>query len=167
MLTGKKYLMGFTYLGLLMVIAIAGIGMAGVGIVWHQDMQREREKELLFIGDEFRKAIGSYYENSLSGVKQYPTTLEELILDKRFPITKRHLRKLYTDPITYNKPWGLVMQQGHIIGVYSVSKQAPIKKTGFPSQYETFGEVAEYSEWKFIYTPGSIPLVTASQSLAS
>jgi type II secretory pathway pseudopilin PulG len=164
--TGSKHrLSGFSYLGLLMVITIAGIGMAGVGIVWHHDAEREREKELLFIGDEFRKAIGSYYESSPSDTKQYPTILEELIIDKRFPATKRHLRKLYADPFTQNKPWGLVLQQGKIVGIYSQSHKKPIKKTGFPTQYETFGEAAEYSEWKFVYIPGSAhltPLVSNS-----
>lgn len=154
---GKLKQRGFTYMGLLMVIAIAGIGMAGVGIVWHQDAQREREKELLFIGDEYRNAIGSYYENSLGNAKQFPTTLEDLIADKRFPNTKRHLRKVYADPMVFGKSWELVLQQGQIIGVYSASKQKPIKKIGFQPPYEAFGEAAEYSDWKFIYTPGSLP----------
>ncbi len=155
---------GFTYIGLLMVMAVAGIGMAGVGIVWHQDAQREREKELLFIGNEYRKAIGSYYENSLGAAKQFPATLEDLIADRRFPNTKRHLRKLYSDPMAFGKPWQLVLQQGQIIGVYSESKQTPIKKIGFQPPYETFGEAAEYSDWKFIYTLGSIPINTSSQT---
>jgi type II secretory pathway pseudopilin PulG len=155
---GDCKLLGFTYIGLLMVIAIVGIGMAGVGIVWHQDAQREREKELLFIGDEYRKAIGSYYENSLGEAKQFPATLEDLIADKRFPNIKRHLRKLYKDPMAFGKPWQLVLQQGQIVGVYSASKQTPIKKIDFQPPYETFGEAAEYSDWKFLYIPGSIPV---------
>jgi type II secretory pathway pseudopilin PulG len=158
---------GFTYIGLLMVMAIAGIGMAGVGIVWHQDAQREREKELLFIGDEYRKAIGSYYENSLGEAKQFPPTLEDLVTDKRFPNTKRHLRKLYSDPMALSKPWQLVLQQGQIIGVYSASKQTPIKKVGFQPPYETFGEAVEYSDWKFIYTPGSLPASGANANANS
>ena len=151
---GKCKLSGFTYIGLLMVMAISGIGMAGVGIVWHQDAQREREKELLFIGDEYRKAIGSYYENSLGDAKQFPATVEDLIIDKRFPSTKRHLRKLYQDPMMFGNSLQLVLQQGQIVGVFSASKQAPIKKIGFSPQYETFGEATEYSDWKFIYKPG-------------
>ena len=153
---GKLKQCGFTYIGLLIVIAIAGIGMAGVGIVWHQDAQREREKELLFIGDAYRKAIASYYENSLGEAKQFPATLEDLIVDTRFPNTKRHLRKLYKDPMAFGKPLQLVLQQGQIIGVYSASKETPIKKTGFESPYETFGEAVGYSDWKFIYAPGSV-----------
>ncbi|MDP2402458.1 MAG: type II secretion system protein [Methylotenera sp.] len=155
----KNKCSGFTYIGVLMLVAISGIGLAGVGIVWHQDAQREREKELLFIGEEFRLAIGSYYENTPSGTKQYPKKLDDLILDNRFPITKRHLRKLYTDPFANEDAWGLVLQQGQIIGVYSTSELAPIKTTGFLPQYETFGAMAKYSEWKFTYTPGSMPLM--------
>lgn len=152
---------GFTYIGLLMLITIAGIGMAGVGVVWHQDMQREREKELLFIGDEYRKAIGRYYQNApainpsqenQSTIKQFPIKLDDLVTDNRFLTIKHHLRKLYLDPISNSNDWGLVMQQGKIIGVYSNSKQKPIKKFGFAPQYENFAEAESYSDWKFIYS---------------
>ena len=136
---------------------MAGIGMAGVGIVWAQNAQSENEKELLFIGDEYRKAIASYYESSPGAAKQFPQTLEDLLLDKRFPIIKRHLRKLYADPMARNKTWGLIKQQEQITGIYSVSKLAPIKKSGFSSQYESFSTAIEYNEWKFNYMPSEIP----------
>ena len=160
---------GFTYMGLLMVMAIASIGMAGVGVVWHQDMQREREKELLFIGEQYRLAIGRYYENAVNGNKQYPKKLEDLLLDKRGPTIQRHLRQLYADPMQLENPysdkvfeiagstsaysWGLVKQQNQITGVYSRSQQAPIKTTGFPAQYDMFAEAKTYADWKFMYSP--------------
>jgi len=159
--------LGFTYIGLLIFIAISGIALAGVGIVWHQDAQREREKELLFIGEEFRNAIGSYYESSPSVPKQFPQKLEQLLLDDRFPTTKRHLRKLYKDPISQSKTWGLEIEQGHIIGLYSLSVQKPIKKYGFPPQDDGFGQADRYTQWKFIYLPGSNPANVASQNDAS
>ena len=143
-------------MGVLMLIAIAGIGMAGVGMVWHQNAQREHEKELLFIGEEYRRAIGSYYESSPSAAKQFPQSLDDLLLDKRFPNTKRHIRKLYADPIARNTQWGLIKQQAQITGIYSVSKLAPIKKFGFADQYEIFSTAVEYNEWKFNYIPGSL-----------
>lgn len=158
---------GFTYIGLLIFIAISGIALAGVGIVWHQDAQREREKELLFIGEEFRNAIGSYYENSPSATKQFPQTIDQLIFDSRFPNIKRHIRKLYKDPLTQDKSWGLEMEQGHIVGVYSISEQKPIKKVGFSVQNESFGQAGKYSDWKFIYIPGTNPTNVANQNAAS
>lgn len=162
---GSKFQLGFTYIGLLMVIAIAGIGMAGVGIVWSQDMQREREKELLFIGVEYRKAIGSYYENGL-GTKQFPASLEDLMLDRRLPTIKRHIRKLYADPMMINaeskKSWGLIMQQGQIVGVHTLSEEKPIKKSGFNTDDEVFAEAEQYSDWKFVYAPGSAAIKVAN-----
>jgi len=148
--------LGFTYIGLMIMIAISGIALAGVGIVWHQDVQREREKELLFIGNAYRQAIGSYYEGSPSGAKQYPSKLSDLILDSRFPNIKHHLRKLYSDPVVREGEWGLVLEQDKIIGIYSKSSLKPIKRKEFPLQYGDFNGAKEYSDWKFIYTPGSL-----------
>lgn len=162
---GKRYIAGFTYLGLLMMIAITGIGMAGVGIVWSQDMQREREKELLFIGDEYRKAIGSYYQSSLGSNKQFPSSLNELVLDKRQPTIKRHIRKLYADPMMYTasiKPWGLILQQGQIIGVHTILDDKPIKKSDFNIGDDAFAEAEKYSDWKFVYAAGATTINVAN-----
>ena len=153
--SGFTNCLGFTYIGLLILIAVASIALAGVGIVWHQDTQREKEKDLLFIGEEFRQAIGSYYENSPNGEKSYPKNLADLIKDNRFPSVKRHLRKLYADPLAISKPWGLVQQGGNIMGVFSTSTQKPIKKFGFPKLYETFGTAEAYNEWLFVYSSGA------------
>jgi type II secretory pathway pseudopilin PulG len=154
-ITFRSQCFGFTYIGLMIMVAISGIALAGVGIVWHQDVQREREKELLFIGSAYRQAIRSYYESSPSGTKQYPKKLEDLILDSRFPNIKRHIRKLYKDPISRETEWGLVMEQQKITGVYSKSSLQPIKRKDFPAQYGDFNGAKEYNDWKFIYIPGS------------
>ena len=66
-----RYQRGFTYLGLLMFVIISGIALSSTGQVWHAEAQREKERELLFIGEQFRKAIGSYYESTPGGVKTY------------------------------------------------------------------------------------------------
>jgi type II secretory pathway pseudopilin PulG len=145
---------GFTFVGLLIVVALSGIALSVVGIVWHHNTQREQEKELLFTGHAYRNAITSYYESSPSGVKEFPRTLDDLLLDKRFPVIKRHIRQLYPNPITPQEPWALLLQQGQIIGVYTDSNKKPIKKSGFSTQDETFSEAADYSGWQFIYMPG-------------
>lgn len=146
----RKQVLGFTFIGILVIVAISGIALSGVGIIWHQTIQRELEKELLFIGDQYRAAIYSYYESTPNGVKQYPKKLEDLLLDNRFPVIKRHIRRLYDDPMTNNQPWGLVKQQDFIVGVYSLSTKQAIKKKGFPTIYESFEETTTYDEWKFI-----------------
>lgn len=96
---------GFVYLWALFGVTLAGIVMAGVGQVWQVKAQREKEAELLYVGEQFRKAIMSYYN---TGTKQFPETLEELLEDKRTPAIKRHLRKIYMDPITNTAEWGTI-----------------------------------------------------------
>ena len=94
--------------------------------------------------------------NTPGQVKQYPKKLEELLLlDDRLPYIKRHIRKLYKEPFLPNESWGLELQQGQIIGVYSKSELEPIKKTGFMPQFAAFADAKKYNEWKFIYVPGT------------
>lgn len=98
---------GFVYLWALFSVVLAGIVMAGTGQMWQTKSQREKEAELMFIGEEFRKAIMSYHS---SGTKQYPESLEDLLKDERSPNIKRHLRKIYVDPVTNTTEWGLVAE---------------------------------------------------------
>lgn len=109
---------GFVYLWALFAVVLAGIVMAGTGQVWQAKSQREKEAELLYIGEEFRKAIMSYYNTA---PKQYPESLEDLLQDKRTPAIKRHLRKIYTDPVTNTTEWGIVEESS------SVNNAAPNK----------------------------------------
>lgn len=96
---------GFVYLWALFAVVLAGIVMAGTGQMWQTKSQRDKEAELMFIGEEFRKAIMSYHN---SGTKQYPDSLEDLLKDERSPNIKRHIRKIYLDPITNTAEWGIV-----------------------------------------------------------
>ena len=106
---------GIAYLALLIVIAAMGAALAATGSLWRQVQQREKERELLFIGLQFRRAIQHYYEKS-PGEKKYPLTLEALLLDERTPAIRRHLRRPYRDPLTHAREWGLVLApQGGII----------------------------------------------------
>jgi type II secretory pathway pseudopilin PulG len=140
---------GFTFVGILIIVGISGIALSVVGEIWHQSAQREKEKELLFIGNQYRLAIVSYYDSTPGGVKQYPQKLEDLLLDKRLPVTKRHLRRLYQDPIS-KAPLALIKQGEAIVGVHSISTLKPIKRTGFPERYVSFAEASAYDEWKFV-----------------
>lgn len=143
---------GFTYIGLMILIAVAGVGLAAVGQIWHTEAQREREKELLFIGNQFRQAIGSFYESSPGKVKEYPLTLDVLVQDVRAPEMRHHLRRVYRDPMTGEADWGLVSENGRVIGVYSRYSGRPINQTiggGAADNPET----RTYSDWKFVFRP--------------
>jgi len=149
---------GFSYLVLLFAVAIAAAGMAGTGIVWHTAQQRDKETELLFIGNQIRYAIASYSARTPGNLRRYPATLEELLKDPRFPTTVRHLRKLYRDPITGTTDWGLIAAPGGgIMGVYSKSEAAPLKRADFDAPNLPFedrakqlGEKLTYKDWQFV-----------------
>ena len=144
---------GFTYLTILFVVALMGAGLALAGEVWHTSMQREREAELLHVGNEYRKAIERYY---LSGPRQYPRALADLLKDQRQAGTVRHLRKLYPDPITGKDEWGLFRApDGGIAGVYSLSDDKPLKSGGFAVRDKEFEAKEKYSDWKFTYAPAA------------
>jgi type II secretory pathway pseudopilin PulG len=142
---------GFTYLTVLFVVAIMGGGLALAGEVWHTAAQREKEAELLHIGSEYRKAIERYY---LAGPRQYPRDLRDLLKDPRQPGTVRHLRRIYSDPITGATDWGLVKAaDGGVAGVYSLSEERPLKSAGFRLPEKEFERAVTYGDWKFIAAP--------------
>jgi type II secretory pathway pseudopilin PulG len=145
---------GFTYVAMLISVAVIGAGLAATGEVWSHVQQREREAELLFVGNQFRQAIGYYYESTPGGGKRYPERLEDLLEDKRYPMPRRYLRKLYADPLTGTPEWGLMEAPGGgIMGVYSLSQAAPVKRAEFFVRDRTFHEAAGYYEWRFFYEP--------------
>ncbi|MEZ0231592.1 MAG: type II secretion system protein [Methylophilaceae bacterium] len=166
MLTGKRqHLMsGYTFIGLLIVIMLVGFSLAEAGNIWSQAKQRDREQELLKIGDKFRQAIRDYYNASPGPVKNYPQSLEALLRDDRFPTPRRYIRELYQDPITQNLGWGINgAPTGGIMGVFSLSNKKPFKTKNFPSIYKDFEKKTSYSEWIFVYTAESEKLTTNPQ----
>lgn len=142
---------GFTYLGLLFVVALMGIALAATGSLWVVERQREREQELLFVGDQIRKAIGGYYERSPGLIKRYPPSLDELLKDARFLGIQRHLRRPYHDPMTDGE-WGLILApEGGVMGVYSKANGVPIKQSGFTDINSEFVSSPSYAKWRFVY----------------
>lgn len=142
---------GFTYLVLLAIVAIMGIMLAAVGEVWHMTLKREKEQELLFVGDQFRRAFSSYSLRTPGNARRYPLSLEELLKDPRYPGVQRYLRKIYTDPITGSAKWGLIKgPNGEIFGVHSLSADEPVKKSGFRLVDAKFEGREKYSDWVFM-----------------
>jgi len=144
---------GFTYLALLLAIALIGVGLAGTGEVASTVAQREKERQLLFAGGEFRRAIRAYTLAS-PGVQRYPQRLEDLLEDKRFPFTRRYLRRIYRDPMTGKRDWVPVEAPGGgIMGVHSRSEAPTLKRAHFAAADAALEGKARYSEWTFFYQP--------------
>ena len=99
---------GFTYLGVLLTIALLGIGLTAASEVWVTIAKRQRLEQLDWVGQQFVQAIGSYYEASPGRVKAYPPTLRDLLEDRRFAFVRRHLRQLYVNPFSGAADWDVV-----------------------------------------------------------
>ena len=146
---------GFTYLALLGFVALTGLFLAAAGSLYSTAAQREKERELLFVGNQFRQAIAQYYRKS-PGMQTYPKKLEELVEDKRNVVEQHWLRKLYVDPLTRSSDWGVVEAPGGgIMGVYSKSEETPVKSANFARRDEAFQDATRYSDWKFVFKTDS------------
>jgi type II secretory pathway pseudopilin PulG len=143
---------GFTYIGLLFAVAILGITLSAVGVVWSTQIRREKEEQLLFVGDQIRLAIGRYVASGGG----FPESLTDLVEDKRTPVARHYLRRIYPDPMTNSVDWDLIKApEGGIIGVASASKEKPLKIANFPGDDLGFDNAESYSNWQFVYSPRS------------
>lgn len=148
-----RTIQGFSYVLVLAAVVVIGIvAEAGYLTTWRA-VKADREAELLFRGNAYRRAIQSYYEAG-DAVKTFPRHLEDLIKDPRFP-NKHYLRDLYADPMApgHSGEWRLIpASDGGIAGVASTSSETPLKRANFPKGLEKFAGAASYSDWIFEYT---------------
>ncbi len=150
---------GFTYVGLLVLVALIGIVLASVGQVTKTVMQRERETELLFIGREYRHAIARFFRQN----HRFPLTLEELVtVETGGPTPQHYLRRLYRDPMTHAVDWTLIPAPGQgIMGIASSSQRAPLKRAGFDVADESFEKAETYADWMFLFDPRAMLMLAA------
>ncbi|MEJ6007974.1 type II secretion system protein [Paucibacter sp. AS339] len=126
---------GFTYLSLLFFVAMTAAALATLGQSWQTATQREKERELEFRGGEIARAIASYQKASggqTAGQGQNPLSLDDLLADRRGPMTRYHLRRLYPDPFTGHPDWVLVPDPANprsFNAVHSRSEQALLRQT--------------------------------------
>lgn len=155
---------GFTYLGLVILLAI--IGLVGAATLKTESLVRraQAEEELLEVGAEFIRALRSYAAATPRGQPTQPPSLKELLRDPRFPEPRRHLRKIYVDPVTGKAEWGILYlaDKTGVIGVYSLSESAPLKVANFDYRFQNFENREHLSEWVFTMTgqaalPGAKP----------
>ena len=146
---------GFSYLGVLILVAVMSISLIGTGRYWSTIIKRELEAELLYRGDRIREAIASYYNNPPGGQnKTYPRKFSDLLKDPRYPGVKRHLRKWYTDPMNRGKDWVYILDASQRLkGVHSAHEGTPLKTGNFPKDYSEFEQAQTYADWTFVFVP--------------
>ena len=143
----RGYALIFALIALVMVSLAASVVLQNA----RQDGRRERERQLLFVGEQFRAAIASYFSiQQAKGLREYPRTLEDLVEDKRAPQIRRHLRRIYLDPMTNQADWVLDTAGGRIVGVHSRSEGVPVLRAGFTPVQVGFAGAHSYAQWTFL-----------------
>jgi len=138
---------GFTYLLLLVAVSVLAFSLLKTQEVRQMRYREQQEAELLFRGEQYRAAITAY-RAAANGC--FPVRVEQLLIDKRGPTRRFHLRQAWPDPLTNSKTWGLIYDpQGRWIGVRSLGKGTPRRKTGFSHDVETFKKAKSYYDWTF------------------
>lgn len=116
--------------------------------------RRQKEEQLLFVGDQYRRAIASYYGVvPPGGARSLPQSIENLLNDQRFPTPIQHLRQAYPDPMTGKSDWVLVRAGSGVAGVHSRSTLEPFKQGGFEQRYRSFEGKLSYADWVFTVAP--------------
>jgi type II secretory pathway pseudopilin PulG len=145
---------GLVLLALLLMLALLGIALLGQAQSWSASHRREAERELLWVGAQYRKAIESYYYATPGQAKALPTRLEDLLEDRRSLVPLHHLRRLYRDPVSGGELTPLLAGI-EIIGVASSSDAKPFKRNGFDTP--GFDDKDRYADWEFVFRPPPRP----------
>ena len=163
---------GFTYIAALFMVVIMGIMLGAVGQSMRVIIQREKEKELIFRGLQYRDAIERWSKKGVP-LRDLKDLVEPTVSSNIDRSKDRLLRKLYKDPMTGDGKWKTLPNppdpiQG-IYGVASNSNDEPFKQGNFPEIIKNFEGKKKYSEWEFIYKkapgvgPGTATPGTATQ----
>ena len=142
---------GVSYLALLLAVAITNGALAAGATVWSQWQRRERETQLLWAGEQIRRAIAAYSQAASEQGAGLPRSLQDLLLDPRTPAQRRFLRQIYEDPMTRTHDWGLIRNpQGRLVGVYSRADGVPAKQARFAPAHAHFEGARSYADWRFM-----------------
>ncbi|ODS59457.1 MAG: hypothetical protein ABS36_00535 [Acidobacteria bacterium SCN 69-37] len=131
---------------LLVAMAVTAVWMGAALPAWRQQVQREKEAELIFRGEAIARAIYLYRQKNGQSL---PPNLDTLV-------NQRFLRRKYLDPITGKdflpvagataaggSTFGGGGLQGGIIGVRSTSNETSIR---------IYNNQQTYSQWAFDFT---------------
>ncbi len=154
---------GFTFIAVLIMVVVMGIMLGAIGQSVSVVMKREREKELIFRGLQYRDAIERWSKKGVP-LKDLKDLVEPTVSSNASASKDRFLRKLYKDPITGGEWKTLPTPPDPVQGIWGVASKSsdePFKQGDFPEVIKDFKGKTKYSDWEFVYkktpTGGAIP----------
>ena len=140
---------------LVLLAAMAAIASL-VAVRWADEAQREREQELLRIGNDIAGALAAYAKDSAGSTRSHPQELNMLLEDRRAFGTKRYLRRIEPDPMTGQSEWGLIRaEDGGVAGVFSLGGGRPFLRVPKALSYVDLPVADRYADWKFAPRKGT------------
>ncbi|NRF68884.1 type II secretion system protein [Aquincola sp. S2] len=125
---------GFTYLALLLAVALAGVALLVGTEVWVTNARRAQARQLDWVARQYVQALRSYRQ--AAPVERYPSTLADLLEDRRFEPPRRHLRQLYPNPFTGRADWEpLLGGDGRLRGLRGLRARIPGAADGVEPQW--------------------------------
>jgi type II secretory pathway pseudopilin PulG len=97
---GQRTQKGYMLLAVMIMVTLMLIALSAEAPRIAQQIQREKEEELVHRGQEYARAIKKFYHKQGT----YPTSVDQLLDTNHI----RFLRKKYKDPITGEDEWHLV-----------------------------------------------------------
>lgn len=91
---------GYALLIMMMMVTVLLVALTAALPSVYTEGQREREEELIFRGNEYRRAIGLFRRR----FSRFPFSVEELLRTNGI----RFLRRAYPDPMTRNGKWRFI-----------------------------------------------------------
>ena len=147
---GRALQQGYTYIGLLLFVAVLGLVSASTLRIGVTAQRRVAEQELLERGWALTQALESYASMTPRGQNPYPQSIQDLLRDPRFPKVVRHLRRVEVDPMTGSATWGEVWTEDRrgIAGFHSLSDQTAWRRD-LPAPFDDFNDKPLYRDWVF------------------
>jgi len=161
---------GYSILILLFAVAVLAIGLLVAIPVWNTQIQREKESELIFRGNQYVEAIRLFQVKKPGA---YPKKLEDLLED-------RCLRRLFKDPMTREGVWDIILlpatpdqTRGQSAQTIMIAPEAALDSISMPRiigvvshsterSIKIYNKQETYDKWLFFYgqNPESLPEIT-------
>lgn len=115
---------GYILLIVMMMATLLLVSLAAAAPSIYVEGQREKEKELIFRGEQYARAIMLFHQQ----FKRYPTTVKELLHTNNLSF----LRSAYPDPMTRSGKWRFIHATANGVVLDSKILKPPGKKTNKP-----------------------------------
>lgn len=141
---------GFLMVSALLLLLVTGLLTLTLARKWEHEDRLVKERDLLWIGAQFRSALASYAIATPAGMQEQPAKLDDLLRDRRGTREMQHLRRMFLDPMTGKADWVVVRSaRGGIVGVHSRAEGKPLKRDGLWPVELQFANAKKYSDWVF------------------